>query len=82
MVLVLEAVRQSVYPERRAKGGALFHIILHRQVFVMLTTVFVFVLFEVLICMVVRFWYFPRRNATSWREHALHFNVLLTQELQ
>ena len=27
MVLVLEAVRQSVYPERRAKGGALFHII-------------------------------------------------------
>ena len=25
--------------------------------------------------MVVRFWYFARRNVTSWREHALHFSV-------
>ena len=32
--------------------------------------------------MVVCFWYFARRNATSWREHALHFSVRLTQELQ
>ena len=46
------------------------------------TTVLIFVLFEDLTCMVVRFWYFPRRNVTSWREHALHFNVRLTQELQ
>ena len=28
------------------------------------------------------FWYFARRNVTSWREHALHFSVRLTQELQ
>ena len=40
-----------------------------------LTTVLVFVLFKVLICMVVHFWYFPQGNVTSWREHALHFNV-------
>ena len=46
-----------------------------------MTTVLVFVLFEILICMVVRFWYFPRRNVTSWREQMLHFNVRLTQEL-
>ena len=39
-------------------------------------------LLEVLICMVVRFWYFPRHNVTLWREHALHFNVRLTQALQ
>ena len=29
--------------------------------------------------MVVRFWYFARRNVTSWREHALHFSVRLTR---
>ena len=40
-----------------------------------LTTLLVFVLFKVLLCMVVRFWNFPRHNVTSWREHASHFNV-------
>ena len=30
----------------------------------------------------MRFWFFPLRNVTSWREHASHFNVRLTQELQ
>ena len=37
-----------------------------------LTTVPVFALFEVLLCMVVRFCNFLRRNVTSWREHASH----------
>ena len=30
-----------------------------------LTTELVFVLFEVLLCMVVRFWYFPRHNVVA-----------------
>ena len=32
--------------------------------------------------MLVRFWYFARRNVPSWRELALHFSVRLAQELQ
>ena len=32
--------------------------------------------------MVVRLWYFARRNVKLWRGHALHFSVRLTQELQ